>query len=222
VVKVNCEKLKAKGILIDLDGTIVDSRQAYLEAVKTALSAVGKKTVDISVVTEIPKRIEQNLPINDLLEGVNTRKFLDAYFKAWYQASSQKAKPMPNIDETLNKLAQKAKLALITMRHVPRIDIIKQLERFGVAKYFQIVVTGMDVERQKPSPEGLLKCTEELHVREGECIVVGDSVLDIRLGKGAGAKTVAVLSGIYSLDELKNEKPDMILEDLSKLANCLE
>jgi phosphoglycolate phosphatase len=219
---VNCEKLKAKGILIDLDGTIVDSRQAYLEAVKTALSAVGKKTVDISVVTEIPKRIEQNLPINDLLEGADTTKFLETYFKAWYQASSLKAKPMPKIGETLNKLAQKAKLAVITMRHVPRMDIIKQLERFGVAKYFQIVVTGMDVERQKPSPEGLLKCAEELHVREGECIVVGDSVLDVRLGKGVGARTVAVLSGIYSLDELKNEKPDLILEDLSKLANCIE
>lgn len=218
----NCEKLRAKGILIDLDGTIVDSRQAYLEAVKTALSAVGKKTVDIKVVTEIPKRIEQNLPINDLLEGIDTTKFLETYFKAWYQASAEKTRPMPNINETLNKLAQKAKLALITMRHVPRINIIKQLETFGLAKYFQIVVTGMDVERQKPSPEGLLKCAKELHVRKGECIVVGDSILDIRLGKGVGAKTVAVLSGIYSFNELENEEPDLILEDLSKLANCLE
>lgn len=172
--------------------------------------------------TEIPKRIEQNLPINDLLEGIDTTKFLETYFKAWYQASAEKTRPMPNINETLNKLAQKAKLALITMRHVPRINIIKQLETFGLAKYFQIVVTGMDVERQKPSPEGLLKCAKELHVRKGECIVVGDSILDIRLGKGVGAKTVAVLSGIYSFNELENEEPDLILEDLSKLANCLE
>jgi phosphoglycolate phosphatase-like HAD superfamily hydrolase len=64
-------KLKANGILIDLDGTILDVRKAYLEAAKTAFSKVGKEAFDIVVVLEIPKRLEQDLPIDDLVRGID-------------------------------------------------------------------------------------------------------------------------------------------------------
>jgi phosphoglycolate phosphatase len=55
-----------------------------------------------------------------------------------------------------------------------------------------------------------------------ECVVVGDSVADIKAGKNAGAKTVAVLSGIFSREELEREKPDLILESVNKLPDFLE
>jgi HAD superfamily hydrolase (TIGR01509 family) len=216
------KRFRVKGILLDLDGTIVDSRIAYLEAVKTAFEEMGQKTVDINVVTEIPKRIEQNLPIDDLLKGIDTKKFLHMYLKAYYQATAEKTKPMPNISETLRKLAEKAKLGLITMRHIPKREVIEELRKFGLADYFQVVVTALDVQHPKPSLEGLVQCTEKLGVQTCECMVVGDSVVDIRLGKKAGTITVAVLSGIFSSEELKNEKPDLILENVNKLADFLK
>jgi len=216
------KRLKVKGVFLDLDGTIVDSRRAYLEAVKAALVSTGRKTVNINVVTEIPKRIEQNLPIDDLLKDVDVKKFLHEYLKAYYHATVEKTRPMPNISETLKKLSEKAKLALITMRHVPKEDVIEELKRFGLAEYFQVVVTALDVRHPKPSPEGLLQCTKKLGIQSHECVVVGDSVMDIRLGKVAGTRTVAVLSGIFSLEELKNEKPDLILENVNKLVDFLE
>ena len=55
-----------------------------------------------------------------------------------------------------------------------------------------------------------------------ECVVVGDSVADIKAGKAAGAITVAVLSGIFSREELEREKPDLILENVNKLPDFLE
>jgi phosphoglycolate phosphatase len=215
------KKFRVKAILLDLDGTIVDSRRAYLEAVKTAFAAMGQKTVDVNIVTEIPKRIEQNLPINDLLNGIRTKEFLEVYLKAYYHATTERSRPMPNISETLKRLSEKAKLALITMRHVPKVRVVEELERFDLARYFQHVVTALDTQYPKPSPEALIHCAERMSVQMRDCLVVGDSVIDIRAGKNAKTKTVGVLSGIFSLVELEAEKPDLILESVNRLPDFL-
>jgi len=215
-------RLKVKGILLDLDGTIVDSKEAYLEAVKTAFKMTGQRMVDAKIVTEIPKKLEQNLPIKDLLKGIDAQKFLDAYLKAYYQATATKTKPIPKISDTLQRLLEKAKLALITMRYVPKEKVVEELENFGLAKYFQYIITALDTHDPKPSPEALIRCAKQLNIQTSECIVVGDSVADIKAGKTAGTKTVAVLSGIFSRKELEKEKPDLILESVNQLPDFLE
>jgi len=214
--------LKAKGILLDLDGTIVDSKEAYLEAVKTAFKTMGQRIVDAKIVTEIPKRLEQNLPIKDLLKGIDVQKFLDVYINTYYQNTSTKTKPVPKISDTLERLSKKAKLALTTMRYVPKEKVSKELEKFGLARYFQYIVTALDTHDPKPSPEALIRCAKQFDIQMCECVVVGDSVVDIKAGKNAGAKTVAVLSGIFSREELENEKPDLIIESVNKLPDFLE
>jgi len=215
-------KLKVKGILIDLDGTIVDSKEAYLEAVETAFKSARQRITDARVVTEIPKRLEQNLPIDELVEGMEPQKFLRIYLNTFYRSTSEKAKPIARIAETLETLSNKAKLALITMRCVPKEKIISELEKFGLAKYFRYVITAMDTHNPKPSSEAILKCANHLDIHVGDCAVVGDSVVDIRAGKNAGIKTVAVLSGIFSRTELEKEKPDLILESVNQLPEFLE
>ncbi|MEM3726558.1 MAG: HAD family hydrolase [Candidatus Bathyarchaeia archaeon] len=215
-------KLRVKGLLLDLDGTIVDSREAYLEAAKKAFTAIGEKNFDVKAVMEIPKRLEQNLPINDIVKTVDAQKFLDIYLKAYYGVTADKTRLMPNVQDSIKRLAEKTKLALITMRYVPKEKIIEELERFGLAKYFQHVTTALDTHSPKPSPEALIKCAEKLRVQTCDCAVVGDSVADVRAGKNAGAKTVAVLSGLFSRRELAKEKPDLILESLSQLPDFLE
>jgi HAD superfamily hydrolase (TIGR01509 family) len=214
-------KLKVKAILLDLDGTIVDSKEAYWEAVKTAFAAIGETMIDAKTVTEIPKRLEQNLPINDIVK-TDTQKFLEIYLKTYYQATTTKAKPIPNIQDTIQKLSKKAKLALITMRYVPKEKIIKELETLSIAKYFQYVTTTLDTHNPKPSPEALTQCAKHFGVQTYECAVVGDSVVDVKAGKNAGAKTVAVLSGIFSRAELEREKPDLILENVNQLPDFIE
>jgi HAD superfamily hydrolase (TIGR01509 family) len=215
-------KLKVKCIFLDLDGTIVDSREAYVEAMRTAMIKTGQKTIDIEAVTEIPKRLEQNLPINDLIKGIDVQKFLKAYLDAYYQATITKVKPVQSIAETLRRLTEKAKLAVITMRHVKREKVMEELRRFDLAKYIQDVTTGLDTQKPKPSPEALIKCAKKLSVEMSECAVVGDSVSDVKAGKAAGAKTIAVLTGIFSREELEKENPDLILENVKELPDFLE
>jgi HAD superfamily hydrolase (TIGR01509 family) len=212
----NQDRLKAKGIFLDLDGTIVDSCQAYLEAAQTAFKAVGQKMPEMKAALEIPRRLEQGLSINDLI-NCDREKFLAVYLKAYYSTTKLKTRLIPNVACTLEVLSAKAKLALITMRYVPSKAIIEELSYFGIAKYFTHVVTAMDTPKPKPSPEALIRCVKALDVDICECVIAGDSVNDIRAGKAAGAKTVAVLTGLFQCEELAMECPDLILPNITKL-----
>jgi len=213
--------LKVKGILIDLDGTLVDSREAYIEALKRTWETLGLKNFNPATALEIPRRLEQNQPISDLIREGVTEKFLDVYLKTYYSITESKTKLFPNIPKTLELLSKKVKLALLTMRHVPKENVGRELEKFGIAKYFQCIVTALDTPFPKPSPKAITTCAEKLGVDINECAVVGDSICDIKAGKNAGAKTVAVLSGLFSRHELTKEKPDLILESLNQLPDFL-
>lgn len=217
----NENKLKVKGILFDLDGTIVDSREAYLEAAKTAFQAIGQKPPTTQTALEIPKRLEQNQPIDDITR-TNPQQFLAIYLKTYYAITQEKTKLIPNVSTTLETLSEKAKLALITMRFVPKETIINELEHFNIAKYFTYVVTALDTHKPKPSPEALIKCVRALDVQICDCVIVGDSVSDVRAGKAAGARTVAVLSGLFFHEELAKENPDLILKDVTYLPKFIE
>ncbi len=141
---------------------------------------------------------------------------------AYYSVTEAKTKLLPNVSATLEALAGRAKLALITMRHVPNQVILKELDCFGISKYFTHVVTALDTSKPKPSPEALIRCVEALDLEMCDCIIAGDSVNDVRAGKAAGARTVAVLSGLFRCEELARECPDLILPDVTSLPDFIE
>ena len=216
-----CEnKFSPKCIFLDLDGTIVDSRQAYFEAAQIGFQSIGQNPPERKVAFEIPKRMEQGLDLDDLIWG-DLNKFKKAYLQAYHVLTEGKTKLLPNVSRAIETLSLKAKLALITMRHVPNQTIIKELNIFGIGKYFSSVMTALDTTKPKPSPEAIFKCVQNFNVDLCDCLMVGDSVNDIKSGKAAGIKTVGLLSGLYRFDELDKECPDMILSDLTELLNAV-
>ena len=214
-------KLRVKGILLDFDGTLVDSREAYFAAARAAFRALGLGHPGEKVALEIPRSLERKHPLDQVV-GVDREKFLDVYLGAFYSVTVEKTCLLPNVLTALETLCEKAKLGLITMRCVPREEIVCELMRFNVWRYFSCVMAASDACESKPSPEALLKCAEALGLSIGDCVMVGDSVSDVRAGKAAGAKTVAVLSGLFSREELAGEKSDLILKDVSLLPDFIE
>ena len=221
MILMESKKLKVKAVLFDLDGTILDSRKAYMKAMKAAFSSLGQSTVDIKTITEIPKRIEQGLSISDLIGKARVADFMDIYLKTYYESTASESQPIPGVLEMLRKLHAKTKLAITTMRCVPSKNVLVELKSFGLAKYFEVVLTTLDTQKPKPSPEALVECARRLGVELNECVVVGDSVVDMEAGKRARAKTVAVLSGIFSREELEAENPDLILESVKDLSHYI-
>jgi HAD superfamily hydrolase (TIGR01509 family) len=217
----NKTKLKVKAILFDLDGTIVDSKPAYIKAAQTAFQAMGLEPPTRQIALEIPRRLEQNQPIDDLTHA-STPHFLYVYLKNFYAITEAKTKPIPNIHTALETLQQKAKLALVTMRNVPKTKITKELHNFGIAQYFTYIMTAQGTHKPKPSPEALIKIIKVIDIQICDCLIIGDSVTDIKAGKAAGAKTAAVLSGLYTNQELAKLNPDLILKDATQLPHYIE
>jgi HAD superfamily hydrolase (TIGR01509 family) len=108
------------------------------------------------------------------------------------------------------------------MRAVKKANITNDLEHFGIAKHFTHVVTALDTHKPKPSPEALIKCVKAIDAQICDCIIAGDSISDIKAGKAAGAKTAAVLTGLFSQQELTKEHPDLILKNINKLPNHIQ
>jgi HAD superfamily hydrolase (TIGR01509 family) len=215
------QTFNAKGIVLDLDGTIVDSTEAYVQAAKIAFNVFDKTAPNRGLMLEIPRRMEQGLPIDDIV-GMDAKCFIPHYLKAYYSVVEKNTRLIPNVKETLEILSSKAKLALITMRHAPNALVCKELDYLGVSKYFSHVVTALDTAKPKPHPEGVHRCVENLNVKMCDWIIAGDSVNDVRMGKAAGIGTVAVLSGLFHRDELARECPDLILNDINSLPQFIE
>ncbi len=213
--------IRARALFFDLDGTVVDSRNTYLEAANTAFQAVGLQQPAMEIALEIPRRLELKQSIHDIFKG-DERKFLEYYLNAYYELTRKKTTLIPHIQRTLESLSKKAKLALITMRRTPRDTLIDELEYLGIASHFVHVTTAADTLESKPSPEALIRTSKAIGIPVEECIMVGDSVSDVRAGKRAGTKTVAVLSGLFSYNELEKEGPELILKDATFLPKYVE
>ena len=219
-------RLKVKALLLDLDGTLVDSSEALKEAGKAGFIAIGLPDAnDGKIPFEVARRLEQDLSIEDLFSKFNVTKeveerFLPAYLTAYYTAVTLRSKPFPQAKRTLQVLSKRFPLALITLRYVVREQILDELNHMGLAKFFRAVVTTLDVAKPKPFPDALLVAAKKLHVPIGECAIVGDSIIDIQAGKAAGAKTIAVLTGLFSRAELEAQKPDLVIDDLASLPMC--
>lgn len=209
--------MNIKGIIFDLDGTLIDSRSAYIKSAQLAYTKLGLKPLTEIAALEIPKKIEQKLPLN--LEINNeSENFLEIYLNYYYLISELETKILPNTLSTLEFLSKRVKLALVTMRSVSKGSLLNELNHFSIGKFFDPIITALDA-KPKPAADPLINCIKKMNLNREECLIVGDSVNDIRAGKAAGITTVAVLSGIYSYDELSNEKPDLIIQSIFSLTD---
>ncbi len=214
-------RLRTKALLIDLDGTIVDSSQVIAEAVETALSAHGINSCGLGQMGwEIARRLQLNAPVDEIFDRSHVDKslreeFLKTFLQSFYNIAATRTKLIPGVDKTLCKLSKKFLLALITRRRISKNLVKKELERLDLDGYFRTIITSLEVKRPTPFPDTILKAADELQVPVHQCAVVSDSGVDVEGGKSAGAKTVAVLSGLFKEEELSEKNPDLIIKDIN-------
>jgi phosphoglycolate phosphatase-like HAD superfamily hydrolase len=220
------QRLEAKALLVDLDGTLVDSVEAFGEAAEAAFSTIGHEKGSKNVGLEIARRLQRSLPLDDLfdendIDEALREKFLTVFLQSFYTFATNKTCLFPNVDKTLCKLSKNFRLALITRRQVPKMQVKKELQRLHLDGYFATIVTALEVQRSTPFPDAILKAAEALQVPVHECVVISDSGVDLKAGRSAGAKTVAVLSGLFGKEELEEEKPDLIVRSVNDLPQHL-
>ncbi len=95
------------------------------------------------------------------------------------------------------------------------------LDQFDLAQYFTQIVTGQTCKHTKPYPDPILFAAQSMGVSSSECLMIGDTTVDMRAGKAAGAQTVGVLCGFGQRDELMRCGADIILNTTAQLTDIL-
>jgi beta-phosphoglucomutase len=115
--------------------------------------------------------------------------------------------------ELLVELQGKVRVALASMNN--RTVVGHLLMAKGIEDCFEVIMTGDGVAHSKPDPEIFLKTAEALGVKPEHCVVFEDSIFGVKAAKAAGMSCIAVTTGVYSGDELENEKADLVVKSLS-------
>ncbi len=78
------------------------------------------------------------------------------------------------------------------------------LERFGLARYFKLILGVDDVRKGKPHPDLMLRALHDLQVSRNEVVVIGDSATDVLMARLAGVEVCAVTWGAGTLQEVQD------------------
>ena len=108
---------------------------------------------------------------------------------------------------------------VVTSKAPVRYEIDAQIA--GLSALMDVVITGDDVAKGKPDPEGIHKALSQIAVTPSASVYVGDGPVDARAGKAAGLGTVLMSHGLHSRDEFQAVDPDLIVDDLHQLAAIL-
>jgi len=137
---------------------------------------------------------------------------------AYWLEEAEKRSPelLPGARETLTTLDTRYPLGLVTSGSRSR--VLKDLERTGIGHFFKTVVTGDDIQRPKPSPEGLEIALLSLGVQPGEVVYIGDSCADYEMSKAARVHFIGVKS---AFDSLNPDDPNYHLCSIADLPHLL-
>lgn len=216
-----------KGVIFDLDQTLIDSLEAVTEASNAGTALLGLKPVPKEVLAPC---LGKGLSMSDMLLELYPSVFKEEQKlqtcqseirNVYLQLEPEKVFLKPGAKRTIKHLKQRGiKIGVVTGRRSKEESKWLELRRLSNHQYIDSMVTAAEVPG-KPVPDGLIKCMGELGLYPEECIFVGDSQLDIIAGEKAGVKTVALCSGVSNKDTLAEQGPDFVSDDLNSLISYL-
>jgi len=195
---------RIKGVLIDLDGTLVDSLKIYEKTYQLLFKEFG---IEVSQdfyknfgenPLEIARRIYESY--KDKL-NISFEEFLSRRERILNGLISE-IKFTPGAKEFLSYIKDKGfKVGLVTSSF--RNFTENLLDNLGLKGFFDVVITADDTKKHKPDPEPYLLALNKLGLLPDECIAIEDSIYGIISAKTAGINVIAVLTGANTRKEIK-------------------
>ncbi len=213
---------RIQALCFDVDGTLSDTDDLYVKRVLRFLPARLFRDPERTA-RRIVMGIES--PGNTLIGLPDILGLDDEMLSVWEWLNRRRPRPMknfllvPGVKEMLESLHSRYPMAVVSARDES--STLAFLEKFALTGYFQEIVTAITARHTKPYPDPVLYAADKMSVAPETCLMIGDTTVDIRAGKAAGAQTVGVLCGFGEEDELKSWGADLILESTAQLTEIL-
>ena len=222
-------KIDVEAIMLDLDGTIIDSVEIYYRIVWKVLEELKLPGVSIAQIHAADKN--GNFHWEMLFPPERKVDHAGMSEQAWTIARrispgmfKDRVKLLPGVTGVLKKISA-AGITLAVVTSTPQQNMASKLEPLAASDTLHLlreIITADDTAQKKPAADPLLECCRRLAIKAEKCVYVGDTQLDIRAGKAAGTRTVGVLTGFDTYEALEKEKPDAIIESLADLAEVIK
>lgn len=202
-------------VLLDLDGTIVDTNELIIASFINTLESNGLDPLTREqIIPHMGLTLEQQLRAFSGVDDVTS--YITAYRE--YSAIHHDAMvaPFPEVNEVLARLqAAGIKLGVVTTKIRP--NTLKVLEMFQLDQFMQVIITQDDVEHTKPHPQPIERAMEALGSSPERTLMVGDSPADLQSASAAGVMSAAVAWSLKGEEELSKYHPQYILHSMSDL-----
>jgi phosphoglycolate phosphatase len=211
-------------VVLDLDGTLIESRGDIIAALNHALLARGHAALPGSMIVEFVGDGARSLCARalELPEDDPEVNATLARFVAYYTAHPVDfTRWMPGAQEALEALARMGDLELGLCTNKPRATTDAVLAALSATDRFRVVVAGGDHPEKKPSPGPLLHAAAQLGFVPQAVVMVGDGPQDVLAAKRAGMRAVAVESGFASRAKVLAAQPDVMIASLAELPSVL-
>lgn len=179
-----------KAVLFDFDGTLVNTNDVIIESWQHTYRYYTGREESVDKITAC---FGEPLLITMAREFPNVAPEESAAVYREYQKekADELVKVFEGVPEMLETLRQAGyRLAIVTSR--TRESALRYLNMFGLADYFEAMVSCEDTDIHKPNPEPILLCLEKLGIGKDEAIMVGDSPFDMKCANNAEVKSVLV------------------------------
>jgi len=219
---------KPEMILIDVDGTMVDSVPDLAFCVDEMMRQLGRaprgETEVRNWVGNGVERLVRRALIGQLDGEPDEADFEAAYpifLELYAENTSKRSVLYPGIREGLDYL-KAAGYALGCVTNKAEVFTEPLLKDLGVYDDFSLVVSGDTLEYTKPHPAPLLHAAEFFKVAAENALMVGDSISDVKAARAAGFMIACVPYGYNHGEDIRDANPDVVIETLAHLKNELE
>lgn len=200
---------RVRGVLFDVDGTLLDSREAWMASFDAGLAAMRRTSIPAAVAAQwIGTPIEVIYATRCGLSGDDLSKAIEAFQKeeaAWVP----RLRPFRGVREVIASL-DRWKLAAVTNKR--QATAVASLRATDLLRLIPVVVGGDSVPRKKPAPDPVLKAAADLGLPSAECVMVGDTENDVLAAKGAGSRSIGVGWGYGTRERLEAAGVDHLIE----------
>lgn len=214
-----------KGIIFDLDGTLLDTLDDIADAANNVLSKLGiepvekkkyRKFIGDGVRELFRKLLEYRNSFSEEKLSVCVSMMKEEYSKNYLS----KTKPYDGIYELLGFIASKGfKMSILSNKqHL----FTQELVKYFFSNFDFVVVKGIEnSEDKKPNPKLALEISKVMKVSPSDIFFVGDSATDVLTAKNAGMKSVGVTWGFKTLEEILSAKPDYVVNSPKEIIQIL-
>jgi phosphoglycolate phosphatase len=210
-----------RALIFDLDGTLIESLPGIAASLNRALIQHGlpgqsHANVRSFIGDGAVKLVQRALATVSRVDLTDTvlKHFGADYAVSWPRGTSV----YPGMHDLLAELEQRA-IPLAVLSNKPHAFTTEIVEKLFPHTHFSAVLGNFENLPHKPDPSGALQISNQLGVAPEDCIIIGDSTMDLDTAKNAGMKSIAVTWGYHDRDRLA--AAHIIVDTMDQLATAL-